>query len=125
MSSAIDAASNPVGDISVATIDRHFELDDEDLLAEQLHSEMDIENAVVPSLTVSNTIALDPEEEILTAPTGSVLKWSKARCFISLFYSADTTIYCQKCKPATGSLRLPASCFMHAVHKNSASHCFT
>ena len=32
---------------------------------------------------------------------------------------------CQKCKPATGSLRLPASCFMHAVHKNSASHCFT
>lgn len=56
MSSAIDAASNPVGDISVATIDRHFELDDEDLLAEQLHSGMDIENAVVPSLTVSNTI---------------------------------------------------------------------
>jgi hypothetical protein len=93
MSSAIDAASNPVGDISVATIDRHFKLDDEDLLAEQLHSGMDIENAVVPSLTDSNTIALDLKEEILTAPTGSVLEWSKARCLISLFYSADTTIY--------------------------------
>ena len=34
-------------------------------------------------------------------------------------------IKCQKCKPATGSLRLPTSCFMHAVHKNSTSHCFT
>jgi hypothetical protein len=56
----------------------------------------------------------------------SVVYWRQ--CWLS-FYSISMYIVtivaigvrfvweCQKCKPATGSLWLPASCFMHAVHK--------
>jgi len=80
----VSSAVHPVGDISVATADGYFDLDDNDLV-----TGIDMDDAgeqdpvlplmepsellLVPSVTVSNHAMLDPEEEVLMAPTASVL----------------------------------------------------
>jgi hypothetical protein len=79
-----------VGDISIGIVDGYYNLNGDDLVAGQLQqelSEIDIEDAnkqglvllliepsrlpLVPSITVSNTVILDTEKEVLTALTMS------------------------------------------------------
>jgi hypothetical protein len=86
----VSSVIGPVGDISIGIVDGHYDLDGDDLIVGQLQQELlriDIEDAskqglvlllikpsglpLVPFITISNTIILDTEEEVLTAPTMS------------------------------------------------------